>query len=301
MQNTIWFNGKLVNEHEASLPFLTHALHYGSAVFEGIRFYDTEKGPAIFRLKEHVDRLFYSASALHMKMPYSEKEIFDAIVETVKSTGLKEGYIRPLVFYGAGRMVLNPIGADINVAIAAWPMPPYLGLDPIKIKISPYIRIHPKSLNNHAKISGHYVNSINASIDAKHSGFDEALLLDYEGNLAEGPGANIFLIKHDLLVTPPRNNILPGITRDSIIQIAKNDNYKIREINIHPANIHEYDESFFAGTAAEVTPIASINERFFKSKQGETTTYFKNKYSDIVHGKVKEYEHWLTYVKILES
>lgn len=296
MQNQIWFNGKLVSENEAHLPFLTHALHYGSAVFEGIRFYDTEKGPAIFRLKEHVDRLFYSAQALKMKIPYSEKEIFDAIIETVKATGLKEGYIRPLVFYGAGRMVLNPIGAEVNTAIAAWAMPPYLGLDPIKVKISEYIRIHPKSLNNHAKISGHYVNSINASIDAKNSGFDEALLLDYENNLAEGPGANIFLIKHDLLATPQRNNILPGITRDSIIQIAKNDGYKIREINIKPEDIQEYDESFFAGTAAEVTPIASINGKPFKSKQGETTTYFKNKYSDIVHGKVKEYEHWLTYV-----
>lgn len=296
MQNTIWLDGKLVPESEATLPFLTHALHYGSAVFEGIRFYQTEKGPAIFRLKEHVDRLFYSASALSMKMPYSEEEIFNAIVETVRATGLKEGYIRPLVFYGSGRMVLNPIGANINVAIAAWAMPPYLGLDPIKIKISQYIRIHPKSLNNHAKISGHYVNSINASIDAKHAGFDEALLLDYEGNLAEGPGANIFLIKHDLLVTPPGNNILPGITRDSLIQIAKKDGYHVREININPKDIQEYDEAFYAGTAAEVTPIASIDGKPFKSKQGEVTTYLKEKYSDIVHGKVKEYEHWLTYI-----
>lgn len=296
MTNQIWLDGKLVPESEATTPFLTHALHYGSAVFEGIRFYDTIQGPAIFRLDEHVKRLFYSAQSLFMQIPYSEKEIFDAIVETVKASGLKEGYIRPLIFYETGRMVLNPVGAKIRVGIAVWPMPPYLGLNPVKLKISPFIRIHPKSLNNHAKVSGHYVNSILASVDAKNSGFDEALLLDYENNIAEGPGANIFFAKNDLLVTPQRYNILPGITRDSIIQIAQKEGYKVREINIKQQDISEYDEAFYVGTAAEVSPIASINEKHFRLAEGEVTKILKNKYSDIVHGKIKEYQHWLTYV-----
>lgn len=296
MQSTIWLDGKIVSREEASIPFLTHALHYGSAVFEGIRFYETPDGPAIFRLHEHVQRLFNSAKAISMKIPYNEDQIVHAIIETVKSSNLTEGYIRPLVFYAHDKMGLNPTGVPVRVGIAVWPWPAYLGTKPIRVKISPYIRIHPKSLNNHAKVSGHYVNSIMATLESQKSGFDEALLLDYEGDLAEGPGANIFLVHGDILFTPPRENILPGITRDTIIQLALKDGYHVREIAIHPSKIAEAEEAFFVGTAVEVLPIESIDNKPLGKSPGEVTLYFQTLYYNIVHGKVPEYDHWLTYV-----
>lgn len=296
MQETefIWFNRKLVRWQEAKVHVLSHALHYGSGVFEGIRVYKTEKGSAIFRLKEHIRRLFDSALCLYMEVPYSEEEIINAVKETVKANKLGEGYIRPIIFYGYGKMGLNPEGAKIDTAIAVWPWPAYIG-ESAKVMTSSFIRIHPKSLKADKKVCGHYINSILASLEAKEKGYDEALLLDYNGNVAEGPGENIFVVKDKKIKTPPlKGQILPGITRDSIIEIARDLGYNVKEKDIKLEKLKEADELFFTGTAAEVTSIVLLDEKKFEI--GEITKKLKEKYLDVVRGKDKEYEKWLSYV-----
>lgn len=290
----IWMNGKLINWKNAKVHVLSHALHYGSGVFEGIRVYKTEKGSAIFRLKEHVKRLFDSAFSLFMKVLYSEQDIENAIKETVKANKLEEGYIRPIIFYGYGKMGLDPKGAKIDVAIAVWPWGAYIG-ESAKVMTSSYIRIHPKSLKADKKVCGHYINSILASLEAKGKGYDEALLLDYEGNIAEGPGENIFLIKNGKIKTPAlKGQILPGITRNSVIKIAKDLGYEVSEGNISLEELKEADELFFTGTATEVIPIVKLDDKEFE--KGEATGKIREKYLDIVHGKDKKYEKWLSYV-----
>ena len=295
MQKTekIWFNGQLVLWEDAKIHVLTHALHYGSGVFEGIRFYKTSRGRAIFRLKEHVDRLFTSAESLFMKVPYSKEQIFNAIKETVKLNSAEEGYIRPIIFYGYGKMGLNPEGASIDAAVAVWPWAKYLG-DKVKVKISKYIRIHPESLQADKKVTGHYVNSILASMDAKSSGYDESLLLDYKGNIAEGPGENFFIVKNGIIYTPKLGKILPGITRASIIEVAKDMKLQVVEQELTKKDIEEADEAFFTGTAAEVTLIESIDDKKFTKFQ--ISEKLKEKYIDIVKGKNKEYLKWLAFV-----
>ena len=296
MQETefIWMNGKFVKWEDAKIHVLTHALHYGSGVFEGIRVYKTNKGAAIFRLKEHVKRLFDSAESLFMKIPYSQEDIEEAIKETVKINKLEEGYIRPIVFYGYGKMGLDPKGAKIEVAIAVWPWPSYIG-DSAKVAVSSFVRISPKSLKADKKVCGHYINSILASLEAKEKGYDEALLLDSEGKVAEGPGENIFLVKEGKIKTVPlRGQILPGITRDSVIKIAKDLGYEVLEEDISLEELKQADELFFTGTAAEVTPITQLDDKEFKI--GEITKNLKKNYLDIVRGK-EGYEGWLEYVE----
>jgi branched-chain amino acid aminotransferase len=289
----IWFNGKLVKWEDAKIHVLSHALHYGSGVFEGIRAYKTKKGPAVFRLKEHVKRLFSSAESLFMVLKYSQEDIIKAIKETVKSNGLEEGYIRPIIFYGYGKMGLNPNGADIDVAIAVWPWGSYIG-ESAKVKISNIMRIDPKSLKADKKVCGHYVNSILASLEAKKQGYDEAILLDSKGNVAEGPGENVFIIKDKKIFTPTLNHqILPGITRDSIIKIAKDLGYEVIEKDIKVSELKEADEIFFTGTAAEVTPISKLDNK--EIGIGPITLKLKEKYMDIVRGKAG-YEEWRDYV-----
>ena len=209
----IWMDGKLVPWKDAKVHVLTHTLHYGLGVFEGIRFYETPKGPAVFRLKEHVDRLFDGAEKSFMKVPFSKEEISKAILETIKVNGTKAGYIRPIFFYGYGKMGLDPHGAPVNCSIAIWPWGSYLGDEAVKVKTSSFMRIHPKTTHAECKICGHYVNSIFASCEAKAEGYQEALLLDYEGNIAEGPGENFFIVKDGKILTPKLGNILQGITR----------------------------------------------------------------------------------------
>lgn len=295
----IWFNGRLVNWAKASTHVLTHALHYGSGVFEGIRFYETSQGPAIFRLKEHVERLFYSAQTLEMKIPYTKKQIAVAIIQTVKINKVKSGYIRPLAYFGYGKMGLNPVGAPVDIAIACWPWGSYLGGQPIKVKISKYIRIHPQSLNADAKVCGHYVNSILASLEIHKDGYDEALLLDYRGYIAEGPGENIFLLKKGILYTPKLGTILKGITRDTIIRMARGLKIKVKEGNFKPKDLYQADEAFFVGTAAEVQPIGSIDRKKISTgKIGPTTSKIRNLYLDIVTGKEKKYRNFLTFVNV---
>jgi branched-chain amino acid aminotransferase len=293
----IWFNGKFLRWQQAKIHILTHALHYGSGVFEGIRCYKTKNGPAVFRLKEHIDRLFNSAKFLEMKIPFSKKEVQKVIVELIKLNKIEECYIRPIVFYGYGKMGLNPKGANIDCAVILWPWGKYLK-DKVKVKISKFIRLHPKSVISTAKVCGYYVNSIFATFDAEKDGFDESILLDYRGFVAEGPGENIFIVKNKKLLTPKLGSILPGITRDSIIKIAKDLKIKVIEKDISVKELKNCDEAFFTGTAAEITPIYQIDEKIInKGEIGEITKILQEKFYQIVHGEDKKYKNWLTYVK----
>jgi len=298
----IWLNGSLVPWKKAQVHFLTHALHYGSAVFEGIRCYDTPKGPAVFRLKDHVKRLFYSADVFGMKIPYSEPEVFDAVIETVKANRLRECYIRPIAYYGYGQMGLNPVGAKVDFGIAAWPWGAYLGAEGlengIRMKISNWVRPPPHMMPTNAKVSGNYVNSILAKVDAIKAGFEEAILLDCNGNVAECTGENLFMVKNNILVAPPADNTLKGITRDSIMCIAKDRGISVKEKFFKKDELYAADEAFLTGTAAEVTPIREIDNKTIGSgKPGPVTKKLQAKFYEIVKGNCKEYEKWLDFVK----
>ncbi len=301
MQETeiIWLNGHLVKWHDAKIHVLSHTLHYGSGAFEGIRCYKTDKGPAIFRLKEHVKRMLNSFGIFGVSSPYSQQEIENAIKETVKKNGLEEGYIRPILFFGYGEMGLKNLGkCEINLAVACWPWGSYLGEKAISTKISNVKRISPSSFKTEAKICGHYVNSILASKDVKEKGYDEAIMLDYQGNVAEGPGENIFIIKNNRICTPKLGSILSGITRDSVITIAKDLGYKVEEKDTSVKELLGADECFLTGTAAEVTAIASIDDkRIGNGGIGKITEQLKKIYLDAAHGRNKKYENWLTHIK----
>lgn len=307
----IWIDGKFVAFGKSQIHLLNHSLHYGSAVFEEIRCYDTEKGPAVFRLTDHIKRLFHSAYVMGMKISYTPNQIIKTIKELIKKNGLSECYIRPIAFYGS-KMGLLPEGAPLSVAIAVWPWGKYLKKDAVSIKISNFARIHPKTSFMTAKISGHYANSIMASLEAHSKGFDEALLLDFQGNIAEGPGENIFFVKGRTLFTPKKGTILPGITRGSVMKIARDLGYDIVEKDIKPSEIKNFSEAFFTGTAAEINAIGKIDgksldgsnkftagkleTRKSDGKEGPVTAELKNIYLDAVHGKVKKYGGWLEYV-----
>lgn len=293
----IWLNGKIIPFAKAQIHVLNHSLHYGSAVFEGIRCYNTAKGPAVFRLRDHINRLFHSAEVLGMKIPYNKEEIGKAIKNLIKKNKLKECYIRPIVFYGE-KMGLDPAGAPLYVAIAAWGWAKYLAKDCVSARTSSFMRIHPASSKMTAKLSGHYANSIVASLEAKKNGFDEALFLDYQDNIAEGPGENIFFVKSKTLYTPRKGSILPGITRESIIRIAQDLGYKIIEKNIKPADIKKFDEAFFTGTAVEVNAIGKIDKIIFnKEKEGPIARKIKEAYLKTVRGENEKYIKWLDFVK----
>jgi branched-chain amino acid aminotransferase len=297
MRNKVWLNGKILSREKAKIDILTHTLHYGDGVFEGIRCYKTKDGPAIFRLKEHVERLFNSAKYFEMKIPYRKEEVEKAIIETIKANKLEECYIRPIVFYGS-KIGLNPIGLDVNVAIITLPFDIYLGEKPIKAKISKFIRLHPKSVISSAKVCGYYVNSIFATLSAHKAGYDEAILLDYRGFVAEGSGENIFIVKNKIIYTPKLGSILPGITRDSIIKIAKDNKFKVIEKDISVKELKQADEAFFTGTAAEVVPIGQIDNKLInKGKEGEITKFLRETYKMVVRGEIEKYKNWLTYVK----
>jgi branched-chain amino acid aminotransferase len=293
----IWLNGKLVDWNKAAIHVLAHGLHYGSAVFEGIRFYDAGKSPAIFQLTAHTKRLFYSAKAIGMKIPFAEAEINKAIIQTVKVNKVKSGYIRPLAFYDYGKMGLNPTGAPVSLAIACWPWGSYLGGKPIRVKTSKYIRIHPDSLVADAKVSGHYVNSILASLEIQKAKVDEALFLDYKGNLAEGPGENLFFVKKGIIYTPKLGSILAGITRNSVMQIARDLKIPVKEGSYKLRDLYSADEAFFSGTAAEIQPIGILDgKKIHDGKTGKITAQIREIYMDAVAGKVSRYQKWLTKV-----
>jgi branched-chain amino acid aminotransferase len=293
----IWMDGEFLRWEDAKIHVISHALHYGSGVFEGTRFYPTDSGSAIFRLEEHTKRLFYSASAINLPIEFSEKEVNEATKETVKKNVVESGYIRPLAFFGEGKMGLRPEGATPHLVIACWPWGKYLADRPIRIKISKYIRIHPQSLVSDAKVTGHYVNSILAVQDVVPKGYDEALLLDFEGNIAEGPGENLFLVKDGQLHTPKLGTILAGITRSTIIQLAKHLKIDTVERIIRPEEIWEADEAFYTGTAAEVTPIGEVDDKpVGDGAEGPITKTLREAYFDVVTGKNEKYIYWLTEV-----
>ncbi len=297
----IWMNGEFVKWGEANVHFLTHALHYGSAVFEGIRCYKTDKGPAVFRLKDHLKRLFYSASVFGIKIPYDEKELYNATIELLKKNYLEECYIRPLAFYGYGQMGLNPTGAKVGVGIAAWPWGAYLGEEGIKngirMRISSWIRPPTNIMPTNAKVSGNYANSILAKVDAVNSGYEEAILLDINGNVAECTGENIFIVKNGVLITPPTENVLKGITRDSIMQIATDFGIEVKEEFFNKEQLYKADEAFLTGTAAEVTPIREVDDkRIGEGKPGPVTKKLQSKFYEAIRGKDKKYEGWLDFV-----
>lgn len=297
----IWMDGKLVPWDKANVHILTHTLHYGLGAFEGIRCYSTPKGPAIFRLDEHVTRLFQSAHIFQMEIPFSEADIRKAIIDTVRKNKLKECYIRPLVYIGYGMMGLYPKNNPIRVAIAAWPWGAYLGDEGlekgIKIRTSSFIRNHVNSNMSRGKICGYYVNSQLSKKEAIASGCDEGILLDTEGYVSEGSGENIFIVRNGALKTTPLTSILEGITRDSIITIAKNEGIDVKEERFTRDEIYISEEAFFTGTAAEVTPIRELDGRKIgKGSRGPITKKLQTIYFNAVKGKDKQYDSWLTYV-----
>ena len=296
----IWMNGHLVNWADAKIHVLTHALHYGSGVFEGIRCYHTDKGPAVFRLKEHMERLHDSAGIYMKKVPYSVDELCKATKDLIKANKLNSCYIRPLVFRGYGEMGLNPLKAKVEVSIAAWEWGTYLGEEGLKngirAKISSFQRISPNVLPSQAKATGQYINSILAKLEAMDVGYDEAIMLDHRGFISEGPGENIFMVKDGILYTPSEfASILKGLTRDSVMTIAKDLGITVVETDITRGALYLADEAFYTGTAAEITPIREIDGRTI-GKPGPITQKIQNKFFEIAKGKDSKYQNWLDYV-----
>jgi branched-chain amino acid aminotransferase len=305
MQKTdkIWINGKLVAWDDAKVHVLSHALHYGTGIFEGIRCYNTEKGPAIFRLKEHIKRLYSSAKIYNMKIPYSDEELEEAVKKVVRVNGLKECYIRPLAYYGYGELGVEVKNIPVDVAIAAWPWGAYLGEEGlrkgVRCKISSWTRINSRSMPAIAKSTANYANAALAKMEALNAGYDEAILLNVNGLVAEGPGENIFAVQGEKLITPPvSTGILPGITRGSIMKMAGDLHIPFEEKEVMREELYTADEAFFTGTAAEVTPIREVDDRILGSgERGPVTERLQRLFFDIVRGTNKEYEVWLDIVQ----
>ena len=297
----IWFNDKFVPWREAKAHVLTHTLHYGLGVFEGVRAYETKKGAAIFRLEDHTKRLFNSAHIVGMKLPFNATKINQAQKDSISKNNLKSGYIRPMAFYGAESMGISAKELSTNVIVAAWNWGAYMGQEAlesgIKVKTSSFSRHHVNSTMTKAKANGNYMNSIIAHQEATNDGYDEALLLDTQGFIAEGTGENIFIVKNGNLYTPTLSSALEGITRDTVITIAKDLKVEVVEKNITRDEVYTADEAFFTGTAAEVTPIKELDTRLIgKGKRGSLTEEIQKIYFDIVKGDNLDYEHWLSYV-----
>jgi len=292
-------DGKFVNWDKATVHILTHTLHYGLGVFEGIRCYETKRGPAIFRLDEHIERLFKSAHIFLIEIPYLMEKIRKAIIKTVRMNKLKECYIRPIVYIGYGSMGLYPKNNPIKVSIAVWPWGAYLGdkglAEGIRIKTSSFIRNHVNSSMARGKVCGYYINSQLAKKEAISCGYDEALLLDTEGYVSEGSGENIFITRKGKVKTTPLTSILEGITRNSIIEIAKDEGIEVEEERFTRDELYIADEAFFTGTAAEVTPIREADGRIIgDGKPGKITKRLQSIFFDVVRGRNKKYEAWLT-------
>ena len=297
----IWFDKKMTPWREAQTHVLTHTLHYGLGVFEGVRAYEAEKGTAIFRLKEHTNRLFNSAHIVSMAMPFSKDEINQAQIDSVKENKLKSAYIRPMAFYGSEGMGISAKTLSTHVIVAAWSWGAYMGQEALEkgiaVKTSSFSRHHVNVTMCKAKANGNYMNSILAHQEAINDGYNEALLLDTQGFVSEGSGENIFLVKNGRLITPSLSSALEGITRDTIIEIAKAHDIQVIEKNITRDEVYTADEAFFTGTAAEVTPIRALDRRNIgKGARGEITEFLQKTYFDVVSGKNMKYGDWLTYV-----
>jgi branched-chain amino acid aminotransferase len=297
----IWMDGKLIPWRDANIHVLTHTLHYGMGVFEGIRAYKTDAGTAIFRLKEHTRRLFNSAKIFQMKMNHSEEEISAATLAVVKENKLASCYIRPIVWIGSEKLGISAKSNTTHTAVAAWEWGAYLGEDGlnkgIRVKTSSFTRHHVNVSLVRAKASGYYINSILANQEVTAHGYDEALLLDTDGYVSEGSGENVFIVKNGIVYTPDLASCLDGITRDAIFTIAKDLGIEVREKRITRDEMYCCDEAFFTGTAAEVTPIRELDDRMIgDGKRGPITTKIQQVFFDAVAGKNDQYRHWLTIV-----
>ncbi len=299
----VWMNGKLVPFKDANVHVLTHALHYSTAVFEGIRCYNTPKGSAIFRLKEHIDRLFNSAKLYSMKMDYSKKQISNAIIKTVRASGLKECYIRPIAYCGVGAVGLTPPLDNIDVAIACWEWKigeskagKYSGA---KCKISSWIRIDSRSQPMKSKAAANYSNAALARVEALKQGYDEAIMLNYDGKIAEGSAENIFIVNDPQIITPPPTaGVLEGITRDSIIRIIKENGGHVVETDVEKEDLYAAEEVFMTGTAAEVKSVTRIdNVRIGNGKPGKVTKALQKSFKKVSMGEDERFLSWLTYLK----
>lgn len=295
----IWYDGKLVPWRNATTHVLTHSLHYGLAVFEGVRAYKTGQGTAIFRLREHTERLFNSGHIYMMKIPYTREQLMDAQKEVVRANKLESCYIRPIAFFGSEKMGVSPKGTSVHVAIAAWPWGAYLGAEAIekgiRVKTSSFARHHVNVSMCRAKYSGTYANSILANLEATDHGYDEGLLLDVDGFVAEGSGENLFIVKNGKIYEPELTSALIGITRDSIITLAEEMGYTVAAKRITRDDLYIADEAFFTGTAAEVTPIREVDGRVIgDGKRGAITARLQQAFFDCVLGKSERHRDWLT-------
>jgi branched-chain amino acid aminotransferase len=298
----IWMNGDFVAWEDAKVHVLTHGLHYGTGVFEGVRCYDTELGPAVFRNAEHAERLLRSAELYYMPVPYSAEVLREATRELVARNGLSSCYIRPIAYRGYGTMGLNPMDAPVDVTIACWEWGVYLGEEGaskgVRAKVSSWRRISPDSLVPHAKASGQYLNSVLAKIESTKSGYEEAILLDDHGYVCEGTGENIYVVRDGVIATPGQSNsILDGITRRSVIQIAQDLGYKVVERNIGRAEMYLADEIFLSGTAAEIVPVREVDDHpVGAGEPGEITRVIQAAFDDAIHGRSERYREWLDVV-----
>lgn len=295
----IWFDGEFVPWREAQVHVLTHTLHYGMGVFEGVRAYQTDQGAAIFRLEEHTKRLLNSAKIMNMPVPYTADVLNKAQLEAVKLNNLDSAYIRPMMFYGSEGMGLRADNLKVHCIVAAWEWGAYLGADNlekgIRIKTSSFTRHHVNISMCKAKANGHYINSMLALQEAITDGYDEAMLLDNEGYVAEGSGENLFLVREGIIFTPDLTSALDGITRKTLFELAADSGYEIREKRITRDEVYISDEAFFTGTAAEVTPIREVDNRpIGNGSRGPVTEKLQTLFFDAVHGKVDKYKHWLT-------
>ncbi len=298
----IWFDGKLVPWDQANIHVLSHTLHYGLGVFEGIRAYKCyDNRTAVFRLKEHIDRLFSSAHIAQINIPFTRKEVRDATINLLITNKLGEAYIRPISFIGAGKMGVHPGGNPIHLAIAAYPWGAYFGGDGvsrgIKAKISSFTRMNVTSFMTKAKISGNYVNSVKAKLEVTSLGYDEAIMLDTEGYVAEGTGENIFIVRKGALKTPPLTSVLEGITRDCIMELAKDEGIEMEAERFTRDELYIADEAFLTGTAAEITPIREVdNRKIGDGKPGKITKRLQSRFFDVVKGKDSKFLKWLKFV-----
>ena len=301
LKGKIWMDGDLLEWSDAKIHVLTHTLHYGTGVFEGVRAYETSVGPAIFRLNDHTKRLFNSADLIGMSIPYSLEELNDAQANIVRENKLNNAYIRPMCFYGSEGMGLRADNLKVHVCIAAWDWGSYLGDDKItngiKVKVTDFPKRCEKSMLHKAKASGNYLYSMLALKDALNSGFDEALILDVDNNVNEGSGENFFMVKDDILYTPRDHTVLNGITRQTIIDISKDLDLEVFEKDISVDDVKVADEAFFTGTAAEVTPVVQVDQsKIGDGTTGKITRKVQKEYFDLIRGKNTKYDHWLTRV-----
>lgn len=300
-KSKIWMDGKLVDWNNAKIHILTHGLHYATTVFEGIRCYSTKKGPAIFRLEEHIKRLVNSCKMYHMTLEYSEKELKESIIETIKINNVQDCYIRPICYYGYGKMGVNPLPNKVSTSIALWDWEDHIktqGDKGMRVIVSSWVRIDSRSLPIHAKASANYANSALARIEALKSGVDEAIMLNMIGMVVEGTAENIFIVKDEMLVTPPlTSGALDGITRSSILTIAQHLGINFQICDISRDELYYADEVFLTGTAAEIKSIGEIDKiTIANGRTGKIATKLQNLYNQIVHGNNEKFEKWLTYI-----